>query len=116
MLIDNRLPEISRLKEQQQVQALHQYLFTLVQQINYVLENIDEQNLSKELRATINDLKMAAQTAATEQRAKETEQHPVGTVYLNVDAAKDPAKLFGGKWEMMDTAASNYFYCWQRKE
>lgn len=115
MLIDSRLPDISRLKEQQQVQVLHQYLYTLVQQINYVLGNLDEQNLSKELQETISGLKTAAQMAAAETGAKEKELYPVGSVYLNVDAAKDPAKLFGGKWELMDTAASD-FYCWQRKE
>ena len=117
MLLDNRMPDISRIKDpQQQVNVLYQYLFTLVQQMNYVLGNIEETNLSKELQSTISELKTAAQTAVTEQSAKKQEWYPVGSVYMNADAAKDPAKLFGGKWELIETAASNDFYCWQRKE
>lgn len=112
MLIDNRMPDLSRIKDpQQQVNALYQYLFTLVQQMNYVLSNLDETNLSKELQATI---RAEAKTGETDTAAKQ-EMYPVGSVYMNVNAATDPAKLFGGKWEMIDTGASNYF-CWQRKE
>lgn len=116
MLIDNRMPDISRMKDpQQQVSALYQYVFTLVQQINHVLSNLEEENLSEPLKKTISELKNALKTTEQE-KTPEHEQWPVGSIYLAVDAAQDPARLFGGTWVVIETAASDYFIVWQRKE
>lgn len=116
MLIDNRMPDISRMKDpQQQVNALYQYVFTLVQQINHVLSNLDEENLSETLKNTISELKNVLKTAGQE-KPTEHERWPVGSIYLTADAAQNPAKLFGGTWVVIETAASDYCIVWQRKE
>ena len=55
MLLNNQMPDLSRMrKPEEKIDALYQHIFCLTQQINHVLSNLDEENLSKELRDKIN--------------------------------------------------------------
>ena len=54
MLLNNQMPDLSRMRKPEKIDALYQHIFRLTQQINHVLSNLDEENLSKELRDKIN--------------------------------------------------------------
>lgn len=119
MLISDQMPDLSRFqKPEQKIDALYQYIFSLKQQINHALSNIGEDNLNKELTSTLKDIQNAVTAAVqgTQLPAEEKpNQWPVGAVYLTGDAAHEPAKLFGGKWEQR-TSPIEGVTAWQRKE
>lgn len=55
MLVNVQMPDLNQYRRaEEKVNALQQYVFNLTQQLNHVLSNIDEDNLSKGLREKIN--------------------------------------------------------------
>lgn len=121
MLISNQMPDLSRYqKPEAQVQVLYQYIFTLTQQINHVLSNLGTDNLSEELQSTLASIQdsvtKAVQQTGPAAQTQTAGQWPVGAVYWAADAAHNPASLFGGTWEQLDTATLDGLYAWQRKE
>lgn len=60
MLLSDHMPDISRYrKTDEKIDALYNYLFTLKQQLNMVLENIEESNLSDGLMTRLKALEDA---------------------------------------------------------
>lgn len=121
MLISDQMPDLNRFqKPEAQIQALYQYIYTLKQQINYALSNLDKENLSKELQTTLESIQKSVSEAVQQTGGGTQEQRatlwPVGAVYWAADAAQQPAELFGGTWEQMNTDTLNGLYAWQRKE
>lgn len=119
MLISDQMPDLSRYQRaEDKINALYQYIFTLKQQINHVLNNLGTDNLSTELQSTLQNMQKSVTEAVQQTGSKQTQQTsqwPVGAVYWAADAAQDPAQMFGGKWEPIDTATDG-LYAWQRKE
>ena len=120
MLISDQMPDLSRYRRpEDQINALYQYIYSLKQQINHVLSNLDETNLTKELQSTLSSMQKSVTEAVQQTGQKATskqEMWPVGAVYVTSDAAQDPAKLFGGTWEQMNAALIESTYAWVRKE
>lgn len=120
MLISSQMPDLKRYQRpEQQIDALYQYVFTLRNQINHVLSNLDAENLGQELSTTLSNIQRSV-TEAVQKPAQQSvqafcEAWPVGAVYLTADAAQEPAELFGGAWEQM-TSPMDGLYAWQRKE
>lgn len=55
MLVNVQMPDLSQYrKAEDKVTALQEYVFNLTQQLNHVLSNIDEDNLSEGLKAKLN--------------------------------------------------------------
>lgn len=119
MLISDQMPDLSRYQRaDDKINALYQYIFTLKQQINHVLSNLDTENLSMELQTTLQDIQKSVSEAVQQTGSTQTQQAspwPVGAVYWAANAAQNPAALFGGTWEPMTTATDG-LYAWQRKE
>lgn len=119
MLISDQMPDLSRFaRSEEKINALYQYIFTLKQQINHVLSNLDTDNLSKDLQTTLTDIQKSVSVAVQQTESAKPQQEspwPVGAVYWAADAAHDPASLLGGTWEPMTTATDG-LYAWQRKE
>lgn len=120
MLLSSQMPDLNRYQRpEQKIDALYQYVFTLQNQINHVLSNLDAENLGQELNTTLAQIQNAV-TEAVKQTGQKQEQQtaspwPVGAVYMTADAAHDPETLFGGKWEKM-TSPMDGLYAWKRKE
>lgn len=120
MLLSSQMPDLNRYqKPEQKIDALYQYVFTLQNQINHVLSNLDTENLGKELNTTLEQIQSAVSSAVQQsgqtQAAQAISPWPVGAVYMAADAAHDPEKLFGGKWEQV-TSPKEGLYTWERKE
>lgn len=119
MLISSQMPDLNRYQRpEQKIDALYQYVFTLQNQINHVLSNLDTENLGQELNTTLSQIQNAV-TEAVQQTGQNQEQAaaspwPVGAVYMAADAAHDPEKLFGGMWEQI-TSQLDGLYMWERK-
>lgn len=119
MLLSDQMPDLSRYrKPEEQINALYQYIFNLKQQVNHVLSNLDESNLTKSLQTTLAQMQKSVTEAVQQPGKTKTTQTcwPVGAVYMTLDAAHDPAKLLGGKWEKLNETPISGAYAWVRKE
>lgn len=50
------LPKLSENMDPEDARALHSYLYQLQEQLQYVLSNLDTENMSEELRTRLQDL------------------------------------------------------------
>lgn len=82
------------------LRAVYSYLYQQTEQLQYVLANLDESNLSAA---------MAERLARLEQRAPEQAEraapYPVGAVYCCVGQGS-PAAALGGQWEPVEDYVS----------
>ena len=50
------LPKLSEIMDPEDARALRSYLYQLQEQLQYVLSNLDTENMSEELRTRLQDL------------------------------------------------------------
>ena len=103
MLLSNQnMPDLSRYKRSdEQVRAIFEYVFSMYQEINFVLQNLDEENFGKKLKKTLDEIK----TSNNSEQKKEklltfSDVYPIGSLYMSVNKTS-PANLFGGTWEQI---------------
>lgn len=120
MLLSNQnMPDLQRFERAgDKVQALYEYVYMMHQEINHVLSNLDEGNLGKSLKQTLNGLQSAkkqqtqdVQAGTGQEAAPEPEEtepaltlldvYPIGSIYVSAEN-RNPASKLGGKWELVD--------------
>ena len=119
MLLSDQMPDLRRYERAgEKVDALGEYIYSLRQQLNYVLSNIEEENLSEELRTMLRGIEQTAQKAEKQLSAKAAKvaAWPVNTVCLIANDEQDPAQALGGKWTKLDTAPMEGVTAWKRTE
>lgn len=116
MLLSNQnMPDLSRYRRSdEQVRALYEYVYSMHQEINHVLQNLDEGNFGKSFTETLNGIKSAKTTEQQVQTEQGTDipngteepaltlldVYPVGSLYMSVNKTS-PAVLFGGTWKQI---------------
>lgn len=54
MLLTEQMPDLRQYKKsEEKVQALYEYMYRLQNELNHVLSNLDENNLSKDLKGRL---------------------------------------------------------------
>lgn len=119
MFLADQMPDIGRYQRAgEKVQVLYEYLYALRQNINHVLSNISEENLSADVKKTLQDAANAAQQISEQldPKAAKVAAWPVGAVFMTADDAINPAEAIGGAWEQLDTTPMNGVIAWKRTE
>ena len=119
MLISDQMPDLRRYeKAGQKVEALAEYMYSFQQHLNHVLSNLDENNLSDDLRQTLAGVNETVKKAEEQLSAKAAKvaAWPVGAVYLTAESEQDPAQALGGKWTKLEAAPMEGVTAWKRTE
>lgn len=78
------------------LRAVYSYLYQQTEQLQYVLGNLDESNLSEAMQARLARLEGSI--------APPAEPYPVGAVYCCAEGS--PAGVLGGEWERIEDYVS----------
>ena len=114
-ILNVKMPNIDLpgMRNTEKIGAMHEYLLMLEKQLEFVLGNLDEENMNQAWL----DRQAKDKAAASDQLGQMMTRgalldtvYPVGSIYMSA-ASTSPQALFGGTWEAVDGLPVN---AWKR--